>query len=62
MEEVKKSRFSSFNHLILINIAKYLTPAEVISSFAYLNRSCRNVGKHNALWRKFIVREAIMQH
>ena len=62
MEEAKKSKFSSFNHLILITIAKYLTPRDVISSFSRMNRNCRRVGKHNALWRKFIVREAVTQH
>lgn len=62
MEEAKKTRFNSFNHLILITIAKYLNPSDVIRSFFNLNRNCRQVGKHNALWRKFIVREAVMQH
>ena len=39
MEEKKEdlSAFNGFNHLILLTIAKYLSPKEIVSSFLKLN-------------------------
>ncbi len=63
MEEKKENRkFNQMDTLVLFTIAKYLEAKDVIQAFSRLNRRCREVGKHNSLWRKIIVHEALLQH
>lgn len=58
MEE-KKSAFSSFNHLVLLKIAKYLHPQDIVRTFLKLNKATHSLGTHNALWRKILIYEAV---